>query len=83
MLQITVFMNGATRRYFTNSFKDNYFCDEEMKAYDSALQNVDLGNTQTIKFVDITTNANVSVSPITCLIECEEVIEDGISTKKA
>lgn len=75
MLQITVFMNGATRRYFTNSFKDNYFCDEEMKAYDSALQNVDLRNTQTIKFVDITTNANVSVSPITCLIECEEVEE--------
>lgn len=83
MLQITVFMNGATRRYLTNSFKDNYFCDEEMKAYDSALQNVDLGNTQTIKFVDITTNVNVSVSPITCLIECEEVIEDEISTKKA
>lgn len=54
-----------------------------MKAYDSALQNVDLGNTQTIKFVDITTNANISVSPITCLIECEEVIEDEISTKKA
>lgn len=75
MLQITVFMNGTTRRYFTNSFKDNSFYNEEMEAYNSALQNVDLGNTQTIKFVDITTNANVSVSPITCLIECEEVEE--------
>lgn len=75
MLQITVFMNGAIRRYLTNSFKGNCFCNEEMKAYDSALRNVDLGNTQTIKFVDITTNANVSVSPITCLIECEEVEE--------
>lgn len=75
MLQITVFMNGTTRRYFTNSFKDNSFYNEEMEAYNSALQNVDLGNTQTIKFVDTTTNANVSVSPITCLIECEEVEE--------
>ena len=75
MLQITVFMNGATRRYFTNSFKNNYFCDEEMKAYDSMLRNVDLGNVQTIKFIDVVTNVNVSVSPITCLIECEEVEE--------
>lgn len=75
MLQITVFINGATRRYFTNSFKDNSFYNEEMESYNSALQNVDFGNTQTIKFVDITTNVNVSVSPITCLIECEEVEE--------
>ena len=51
------------------------FYNEEMESYNSALQNVDLGNTQTIKFVDITTNVNVSVSPITCLIECEEVEE--------
>lgn len=83
MLRITVFINGATRRYFTNSFKDNCFYDEEMKAYDSMLRNVDLGNVQTIKFIDVVTNANVSVSPITCLIECEEVVEDGISTKEA
>lgn len=83
MLQITVFINGATRRYFTNSFKDNCFYNEEMEAYNSALQNVELGNTQIIKFVDITTNVNISVSPITCLIECEEVIEDEISAKKA
>lgn len=75
MLQITVFINGATRRYFTNSFKDNCFYNEEMEAYNSALQNVELGNTQIIKFVDITTNVNISVSPITCLIECEEVEE--------
>lgn len=54
-----------------------------MKVYDSMLRNVDLGNVQTIKFIDAVTNANVSVSPITCLIECEEVIEDEISTKKA
>ena len=47
------------------------------------LRNVDLGNVQTIKFVDVVTNANVSVSPITCLIECEEVIEDETGTKKA
>ena len=83
MLQITVFINGATRRYFTNSFNHYNFYNEEMKVYDSMLRNVDLGNVQTIKFVDITTNANVSVSPITCLIECEEVVEDGISTKEA
>ena len=83
MLQITVFINGATRRYFTNSFNRYNFRNEEMKVYDSMLRNVDLGNIQTIKFIDVVTNANVSVSPITCLIECEEVIEDEISAKKA
>ena len=54
-----------------------------MKQYNSILENVDLGNVQTIKFVDVVTNANVSVSPITCLIECKEVIEDETSAKKA
>ena len=83
MLQITVFINGATRRYFTNSFNNYNFHNEEMKAYDSMLRNVDLGNVQTIKFIDVVTNANVSVSPVTCLIECEEVIEGEISTKEA
>lgn len=42
MLQITVFINGATRRYFTNSFNCDNFRNEEMKAYDSMLLNVDL-----------------------------------------
>lgn len=83
MLQIKVFINGATRKYFTNSFNNHNFHNEEMEAYNSMLLNVDLGNVQTIKFIDVVTNANVSVSPIMCLIECEKVIEDETSTKEA
>lgn len=83
MLRITVFMNGATRRYQTESFKDKYRNRSDMEVYDEVISNIDYGNTKVITFKDVFSNANVSVSPITCLIECEEVVEDGISTKEA
>lgn len=83
MLQITVFMNGATRRYQTESFKDKYGTMADMEVYDAVISNINDGYTKVITFKDVFSNVNVSVSPITCLIECEEVVEDGISTKEA
>lgn len=75
MLQITVFMNGATRRYQTQSFKDEYEGSSDMEVYDVVISNVNHGYTKVITFKDVFSNVNVSVSPITCLIECEEVEE--------
>lgn len=83
MLRITVFMNGWVRRYQTESFKDKYKNRSDMEVYDEVISNIDYGNIKVITFKDAFSNVNVSVSPITCLIECEEVVEDEISTKKA
>lgn len=73
MLQITVFMNGATRRYFTKTYK--YDNKREIDVYNNRLSNVNDGYEKVIMFTDEVTNAFVSVSPITCLIEVEEVPE--------
>lgn len=75
MLQITVFMNGATRRYQTESFKSKYGDLSDMEVYDGVISNINDGYTKVITFKDVFSNVNVSVSPITCLIECEEVEE--------
>lgn len=83
MLIITVFMNGGVRRYKTDSFKDKYKNRSDMEVYDEVISNIDYGNIKVITFKDVFSNVNVSVSPITCLIECEEVIKNEISTKKA
>lgn len=83
MLQITVFMNGATRRYQTDSFKDEYGRCSDVEVYNAYISNINNGYKKVITFKDVFSNANVSVSPITCLIECEEVIEDETGTKKA
>lgn len=83
MLRITVFMNGVTRTYQTQSFKDEYEGSCDMEVYDAVISNINCGYAKVITFKDIFSNVNVSVSPITCLIECEEVIEDEISAKKA
>ncbi|MDU5307428.1 MAG: hypothetical protein E6167_00970 [Varibaculum cambriense] len=83
MLRITVFMNGATRRYQTESFKSKYGDRSDMEVYDEVISNINHGYTKVITFKDVFSNVNVSVSPITCLIEYEEVIEDKNGTKKA
>lgn len=75
MLRITVFMNGATRRYQTDSFKDKYGSCSDMEVYDAYISNINNGYEKVITFKDVFSNVNVSVSPITCLIECEEVEE--------
>lgn len=76
MLQITVFINGATRRYFTNSFKEGEGMKSELRNFLVAITNVDLGNRKNIGFVDVLTGTNVFVSPVSCLIEVEEVAEE-------
>lgn len=75
MLQITVFLNGATRRYFTKTYKPQYDNEREIDVYNSRLNNVNNDYGKVIMFTDEVTNAFVSVSPITCLIEVEEVPE--------
>lgn len=75
MLRITVFMNGATRRYQTQSFEDEHERSSDMEVYDAVISNINRGYTKVITFKDVFSNVNVSVSPITCLIECEEVAE--------
>lgn len=83
MLQITVFINGAIRRYFTKTFKAEYDNQRDIDVYNNVLGIVNDDYQKVITFTDIVTDALVSVSPITCLIECEEVIEDETGTKKA
>lgn len=75
MLRITVFMNGATRMYQTQSFKDEYKRSSDMEVYDAVISNINRGYAKVIIFKDVFSNVNVSVSPITCLIEVEEVSE--------
>lgn len=75
MLQITVFLNGATRRYFTKTYKPKYDNEREIDVYNNRLSNVNDGYEKVIMFTDEVTNVFVSVSPITCLIEVEEVPE--------
>ena len=75
MLRITVFMNGETRRYQTQSFEDEHERSSDMEVYDAVISNINRGYTKVITFKDVFSNVNVSVSPITCLIECEEVAE--------
>lgn len=75
MLRITVFMNGATRSYQTQSFKDEYKRSSDMEVYDAVISNINRGYAKVITFKDVFSNVNVSVSPIMCLIEVEEVPE--------
>lgn len=75
MLQIAVFLNGETRRYFTKTYKPKYDNEHEIDVYNNRLSNVNDGYDKVIMFTDEVTNAFVSVSPITCLIEVEEVPE--------
>ncbi len=75
MLRITVFINGAIRMYQTQSFEDEHERSSDMEVYDAVISNINRGYTKVITFKDVFSNVNVSVSPITCLIECEEVAE--------
>lgn len=73
MLQITVFLNGATRRYVTKTYEPKYDNEREIDVFNNVLSNVNQGYEKVITFTDEVTNTFVSVSPITCLIEVEEV----------
>lgn len=75
MLQITVFLNGATRRYFTKTFKPKYDNQRDLDVYNDVLGIVNDGYQKVITFTDDVTDTLISVSPITCLIEVEEMPE--------
>lgn len=83
MLRIKVFQNGSNRVYNTNTFKEEKSRKSEFYNFVEVITNVDLGNKKLIGLEDAVTNTKVFISPIMCLIECEEVIEDEISTKEA
>lgn len=76
MLQIKVFQGGSIRIYNTNSFKEGEGMKSELHNFLVAITNVDLGNRKNIGFVDVVTGTNVFVSPVSCLIEVEEVAEE-------
>ena len=74
MVKLLVVMNCGTKTYKTETFKDK-------DNFKYCVGNVDLGDTKLISFTDIY-GTFVTVSPTNCVIECEEVVEDEISTKE-
>ena len=76
MLQIKVFQNGANRIYVTRSFEGEDGKENEKYRFMRAVVNVDLGNTRIISFKDAVSGAQIFVSPVTCLIEVEEMVDE-------
>lgn len=73
MLRIKVFQNGSARFYNTKTFEGKGGKDNEAYEFMLAMGNVDLGNRKFIHFVDETTDANVFISPVACVVEAEGV----------
>lgn len=71
MLIIEVMLHGAGKDYCTSTFA--YGGSSEMENYKSALENVAIGNTNVIAFVDDNTGNFITISPSMCLLECREV----------
>lgn len=76
MLRIKVFQNGSARFYNTKTFEKKGGKDNEAYEFMSAMGNVDLGNRKFIHFVDETTDTNVFVSPVACVVEAEGVADE-------
>ena len=76
MLQIKVFQNGANRIYVTKSFEGEDGKKNEKYRFMRAMVNVDLENTRIISFEDAVSGTQVFVSPVTCLIEVEEIVDE-------
>lgn len=76
MLRIKVFQNGSTRFYNTKTFEEKGGKDNEAYEFMLAMGNVDLGNRKFIHFVDETTDTNVFVSPVACVVEAEGVDDE-------
>ena len=68
MVKLLVVASCGTATYKTETYKN-----KEM--FQNDIENVNDGYEKVIMFTDEVTNAFVSVSPITCLIEVEEVPE--------
>lgn len=67
MVEITIVMNCGPGTYKTKTFEDK-------KAFERAIQNVQLGYDKVICFTD-KLGRFISVSPANCVIECREVNE--------
>lgn len=76
MLRIKVFQNGSARFYNTKTFEKKGGKDNEVYEFMSAMGNIDLGNRKFIHFVDETTDTNVFVSPVACVVEAEGVADE-------
>lgn len=75
MLHIKVFQGGATRIYNTNSFKLGTG-ENEFYNFLEVITNVDLGHKKIICLEDVVTGTTVFISPVSCLIEVEEVADE-------
>ena len=71
MLAIEVMLHGAGKDYYTSTFANGD--GSEMENYKTALENVALGRTKVIAFIDDHTGNLVTIPPSMCLIECREV----------
>lgn len=65
MVELTIVMNCGTGTYETETFEDK-------KAFERAIQNVQLEYDKLICFTDIR-GRFISVSPANCIIECTEL----------
>lgn len=75
MLHIKVFQGGATRLYNTNSFKLGTG-ENEFYNFLEVVTSVDLGHKKIICLEDAVTGTTVFISPVSCLIEVEEVADE-------
>ena len=65
MVELTIVMNCGTGTYKTETFEDK-------KAFERAIRSVQIGNETVITFTD-KLGRFISVSPVNCIIECEEL----------
>ena len=71
MLIIEVMLHGAGKDYCTSTFANGD--GSEMENYKRALENVALGNTNVVAFVDDQTGNFITLNPSMCLLECRDV----------
>lgn len=75
MLRITVIQSGSTRIYNTNSFKYGN-AKSEFSNFLDIMISVDVSGKRLVSLEDAVTNAKVFISPVACLIEVEEVVDE-------
>jgi hypothetical protein len=71
MLIIEVMLHGVGKDYCTSTFANGG--GSEMENYKQALENVALGRTKVIAFIDDHTGDLITIPPSMCLIKCREV----------
>lgn len=76
MLRIKVFQNGVNRIYVTNSFGKRINNKSETYNFMYEMVEIENGYKKMISFEDAMTKTYVYVSPLTCLIEFEEMADE-------